>query len=98
MIRKSEPLSMAEAGEYLKEDQENLKGFINKFTVLDAAQAKDFRKKLVELDLMKMNDKHMSKIIDGLPVSNEEVNKIFSDVGLDEDEIKKIIDIVKQFE
>ena len=98
MIRKSDSLSMAEASEYLGKEKENLKGFIGKFTKITVQQAKDFRKKLEELDLMKMNDKHISKIIDLLPTSQEEVNKIFTDIGLDEDETKKIIDIVKQFE
>ncbi len=98
MIRKSEPLSMAEATEYLGKEQENLKGFIGKFTKLKVQNAKDFRKKLEELDLMKMNEKHISKIIDLLPASSEEVNKIFTDISLDEDETKKIIDVVKQFE
>lgn len=88
---------MAEATEYLGKEQENLKGFASKFTVLKVQQAKDFRKKLKELDLMKVNEKHISKIIDLLPISSEEINKIFTDVSLDEDETKKIIDIVKQF-
>ena len=98
MIRKSEPLSMAEATEYLGKEQENLKGFISKFTGLKVQQAKDFRKKLRELDLMKVNERHISKVIDLLPTSSEEINKIFTDVSLDEDETKKIIDVVKQFE
>lgn len=98
MIRKSEPLSMAEASEYLGKEQENLKGFIGKFTKIKPAQAKDFRKKLEELDLMKMNERHISKVIDLLPTTSEEVNKIFPDVSLNEDETKKIVDIVKQFE
>lgn len=98
MIRKSEPLSMIESTEYLGKENENLKGFIGKFTKLKLQQGKDFRKKLEELDLMKLNDKHISKIIDTIPTNQEEVNKIFTDVNLDENEIKKIIDIVKQFE
>ena len=98
MIRKSDPLSMAEATEYLGKEQENLKGFIGKFTKLKVNQAKDFRTKLRELDLMKMNEKQISKVIDLLPTNQEEINKIFTDVSLDEDETKKIIDIVKQFE
>jgi DNA-directed RNA polymerase subunit F len=56
------------------------------------------REKLEGLDLMKINDRHISKIIDLLPSNTEEVNKIFVDVGLDEDEAKKVIDIVKQYE
>lgn len=98
MIIKSNSLSMAEAAEFLGKEQENFKGFIGKFTKLNVQQAKDFRNKLEELDLMKMNEKHISKVIDLLPSSSEDINKIFSDISLDENETKKIIDIVKQFE
>ncbi len=98
MIRKSNSLSMSEATEYLGEDQSEIKTFIGKFTKLKTQQSKDFRKKLEELNLMKMNEKQISKVIDLLPTNSEEINKIFTDISLDEDETKKIIDIVKQFE
>lgn len=98
MIIKSEPLSMVEATEYLGKENENLKGFIGKFTKLKLQQGKDLKKKLEDLNLMKMNEKHISKIIDTFPTTSEEVNKVFIDINLDENEIKKIVEIVKQFE
>lgn len=88
---------MIEATEYLQKEDEDIKSFINKFTELKLQQGKDFRKKLKQLNLMKISEKHISKIIDILPTNQEEINKIFTDISLDEDEIKKIIDIVKQF-
>lgn len=98
MIRKSGSLSMAEAIEYLGKDQADLKTFLGRFTRLKVQQAKDLREKLRELNLIKMNEKSISKVIDSMPTTSEEVNKIFTDVSLDEDETKKIIDAVKQFE
>lgn len=98
MIMKSEPISAAEAKEYLRKEQENLKNFIGKLTKLSPKQAKDFREKLEALNLMKVNSRHIPKIIDLLPASSEEINKIFTDVSLDENEANKIIEIVKQFE
>ena len=98
MIMKSIPLSASESKEYLKKEQETLKEFINNFTKLNAKQAKDFREKLWELNLMKMNAKHISKIIDIPPTNSEELNKIFTDISLDENEANKILDVVKQFE
>ena len=44
-----------------------------------------------------MNDINISKLIDILPEKEEEVNKIFIDVGLDENETKRILDTVKEF-
>ncbi|MBI2004003.1 hypothetical protein HYS72_00910 [Candidatus Pacearchaeota archaeon] len=98
MIIKSAPLSASESKEYLGKEHETLKSFINKFTELNAKQAKDFRKKLEDLNLMKLNAKNISKVIDIMPANLEEINKIFTDISLDENEANKILDIVKQFE
>jgi len=100
MIKNNQPLSMAEAVEYAKKDSESGKeiiGFIKKFTKLKASEAKDLKKKLQELDLIKLNEKHIVKFVDFLPEDNEEVNKIAVDANLNEDEIKKILETVKEF-
>jgi len=98
MIIKSDSLSASEVEEYLGKDQDDLKSFLKKFTKLNVKQSKDFRRKLEELNLMKMSAGHISKIIDLFPENLEEINKIFTDVSLDENEANKIMDIVKQFE
>jgi len=97
MIKKSTPLSMVEATKYLGKDKENIKGFIGKFNKLKSKEGEEFRKKLRELNLMKVNDNQISKVIDIIPATTEEVHKIFTDISLNEDETKKIIDVVKQF-
>ncbi len=99
MIKNREPLSMAEAAEYTK-DNENaveLNKFIKKFSTLDVKKAKELRKKLEELNLMKLKSDSISKIIDVMPENAEDLNKIFTDVSTDEDETKKILDTVKEF-
>lgn len=100
MIRNSEPLSMAEALEYIKKDGENeseIVGFINKFNKIDAKSAKALRKELEEMNMIKMKPEDVVKIIDILPENNEDLNKIFVDVNLEEDETKKILEAVKKF-
>jgi DNA-directed RNA polymerase subunit F len=100
MIRSNEPLSMAEALGYIKGDKDvevEVKGFIKKFVKLKPAEAKEMREKLEALDLLKLKAEYISKIIDLMPENNEELNKIFTDVSLDEDETKKILDIVKEY-
>ena len=101
MIRESKPISMAEAMEYVKDAEEgsetDVKGFIKKFAKLTPVKAKELRTKLEELDLMKVKEEHLVKIIDLLPNNNEELNKVFVEVSLDEEESKKIIDVVKEF-
>ena len=96
MIEKSESLSMSEAAEYIG-DNADMKAFVKKFVKLKPEKAKELRSKIEELDLMKVRHDHISKIIDLLPESKEELNKIFSDVGLEDEEVTKLLDIIKEF-
>jgi DNA-directed RNA polymerase subunit F len=90
---------MAESLEYMKnkEGESEPETFVKKFVKIKANHAKELRKKLQELNLLKMREEQISKIIDLLPEDSEDLNKIFVDISLDEDESKKILDTVKQF-
>ncbi len=97
MIKTNELLSMAEAIEYIaKEDNTDVKGFIKKFTKLKPKEAKELKKKLIELDMIKLRAEQIVKIIDLLPENQEDLNKIV-DISLDENETKKILETVKEF-
>ncbi len=99
MIRNTEAVSMVEAIEYLKEAKDEGKetvAFIRKFNKLSPKDGKEMRAKLEKADIMKLDEKSISKIIDVLPENAEEVNKIFVGVSLDEEESKKILEIVKE--
>lgn len=99
MIKNIEPISMAEALKYIKEDKESkidVIGFIKKFIVLKPKEVKEFKKKIQDLNLMKVKQDYIIKIIDLLPENAEDLNKIFVDVSLDEDESKKILEIIKE--
>jgi DNA-directed RNA polymerase subunit F len=98
MILGKKPLSMAEAKQYVEKDSgAEIKGFIKKFIKLDSKKASELRSKLEKMDMMKMKEEHIVKIIDLLPETSEDLNKIFSDVGLDEDETKKILETIKEY-
>ena len=91
---------MAESLEYIEKDKKSenpVRDFIKKFVKISPKEAKELRKKLEGLNIIKMNDVNISKLIDVLPEKSEEVNKIFTDVGLDEDETTKILDTIKEF-
>ena len=98
MIIENRPLSMSEAKEYFdkagEKDAEVVKT-LKKFSSIKPKDAIEMRRKIAELDLLKVSQKHISKIIDLMPEDAEELNKVFTDVGLDEDETKKILEIVK---
>jgi DNA-directed RNA polymerase subunit F len=100
MIKNTEPLSAAEIMEYIgkgEDSEANIKNFIKKFVKLSQKEAKELRKELEKLELMKLRKEHIVKIIDLMPENEEDLNKIFIDVSLNEDETKKILETVKKF-
>ena len=98
MILERKPLSMPESREYIHEDSEtDIKGFLKKFMVLKSEKAKELRKKILDLDFLKVKEEHIAKVLDFMPETSEELNKIFNDVNLDEDETKKLLETIKGF-
>ena len=99
MINNYEYLSMPELLEYIKksEGNEKLVKFIKNFTKLKPKEAQELRKKIQNLELMKLKSEQITKIIELMPESQEDLNKIFVDVKLDEDETKKILETIKEF-
>lgn len=100
MIKNSESLSMAESLEYVKSDGEketDIVGFIKKFSKLKAKDAKELRQEIDKLEIIKIKPEYSVKIVDVLPESPEELNKIFVDASLDEDETRKVLDAIKKF-
>jgi DNA-directed RNA polymerase subunit F len=99
MIKNTNSLSMAEALEYIKkiEEESEAAAFIKKFTKITPKEAKEIRKKINEFGLIKVREEQISKIIDILPEDAQDLNKIFIDVSLDEDETNKILDTIKQY-
>ncbi len=100
MILDRTPLNMNEAQEIVKElsdseKKQEMELFLKKFVKAKPAQAKKIKEELEKLDLMKMKREHVVKIVDLLPEDASDLNKIFTDVSLNEDEINKILEIVK---
>ena len=97
MIKSTKAISMAESQEFISEEQPETRAFIRHFTELGFEEAKEIREKFLALDMIKLNEKHISKIIDILPEDKDELSKILSDVSLDENETNSILDIIKQY-
>ena len=100
MIKSNKSLSIPEVAEYIKKSKDrevDLTGFIKKFTKLSPKKAKELRKKIGKLDLLKLNSKNISKIIEILPENSADLNKVLVDVNLDEDETKKVFEEIKKF-
>jgi DNA-directed RNA polymerase subunit F len=100
MIKEMKPLTMIETEKLVKENEggnEELEKYFKKFSKLKEKDVKEMRKELEELNNHKIKNADIVKIIDLLPEDVSEVNKIFTDVSLEENEIKQITDIVKKY-
>lgn len=99
MINNYESLSIPELLEYVKksEGNENLVKLIKNFTKLNLKEAQKLREKIQGLELMKLKSEQITKIIELMPENQDDLNKIFVDVKLDEDESKKVLETVKEF-
>ena len=100
MILERKPISLCEVEEILKEIPENDKKthmeiYLKKFCKTKPEKAKKIKEELEKLDMMKLKNEHIVKIMDVLPEDASDINKIFTDVSLTEDETNKILDIVK---
>lgn len=100
MILDRQPLNLNETQEILEnisdsDKKEETKFYLKKFLKTKPEKAKKIQGELEKADLLKLKREHIVKIIDLLPESASDLNKIFTDINLNEDEINKILEIVK---
>ena len=103
MILKRTQITMNEVEKILasipdSEKKQEIELFLKKFMKAKAGQAQKIKKDILKLDIAKLKDEHVIKIIDILPEDASDLNKIFSDVSLNEDEINSILYVVKNSE
>jgi DNA-directed RNA polymerase subunit F len=93
------PLSLAEVKELVGEvdEKKDLKDYIKRFGNLSKEDSVKLGEEVRGLDNMKVKEEHIVKIVDFVPKTAEELNKIFTDVSLDEEECNKILEIVKGY-
>jgi len=106
MAKSTEVLSLAEVRDILNQhpqSEDNKKAkevveYIKKFVKIKSEKAKDIKKSLEELNIIKLKPKHIAKILDVMPEDADDVRKIFvgEDVALDQDEITSILDAIKK--
>lgn len=100
MIIDRTPLNMNEVEEILKDIPEGVKKteaeeYLKKFAKTKPSQAKKLKEELESLDILKIKREHVVKIIDLLPEDASDLNKIFVDISLTEEETNKILDVIK---
>ena len=79
------------------EESEEIKLYLKKFTKLSKKDALKLKEELTALGNVKIREEHIIKLVDILPKDAEDVNKIFSDTGLTEEETNAILEITKKY-
>lgn len=99
MILDIKPVSLAEVKNIIwnLEDKEAIQDYLKKYGKLSLDKASELRNELFALSNLKIKEESVTKTIDFLPKDVEDVNKIFNDVSLNEEEINAIIEIVKKY-
>ncbi len=72
-----------------------IKSFIKNFEIVSIERATKIKEVLESLDFIRLKDYHIVKIIDFMPGDATELNKIVSDASFEQEEINKILDVVK---
>jgi DNA-directed RNA polymerase subunit F len=99
MIKEMKPLSLAEAKQLIEDNGGNevAEEYLKKFNKLKAKDAQELRKEIEALDNHKIKSEQVVKIVDFLPEDASDVNKIFTDISLDDNEIKQVTAIVAKY-
>ena len=98
-IKEETPITMAEVVSLAGDSEKGvaIKKFIKGFNKMDVKKAEKMREELRGLDLIKLKDLHIVKIIDFMPSDASELNKVIIDVSLDQEEVNKILDVVGKY-
>ena len=99
MIRKSIPLTLAEVYDLAGkgEKAENIKEFLKQFSETNLKKSIEMKEELSKLDLIKLKEDHIVKIVDFMPQDASDLAKVVAGVSFDQDEINKILEIVKKY-
>ena len=98
-VKEERPITMAEvvalAGD--SDKAEEIKKFIKKFNKMDVKKAEEMKAELKALDLIRLKDSHIVKIVDFVPKDASELNKVLIEVSLDADEVTKILEVTGKY-
>jgi len=96
-ITEERPITMAEVAALAGDSEKGMaiKKFIKAFNKMPLKKAQELKENLKALDLIKLKESHIVKIVDFMPSDATELNKVVGDVSLDQEEVTKILDVVK---
>ena len=95
-IKEETPITMAEVVALSCDSEKGgvIKKFIRNFNKMPVEKAIKLKEELKSLNLIKLKETHIVKIVDFMPIDASELNKVVVDVSLDEGEVNKILEVV----
>ncbi|PIN90913.1 hypothetical protein COU60_01055 [Candidatus Pacearchaeota archaeon CG10_big_fil_rev_8_21_14_0_10_34_76] len=99
MILDMKPVSLAEVKEIIKnmDEKKSLEDYLKKFNKLSNEKADKLKESVKGLDNPKIREDDFIKLADFVPKTSEDINKIFNDVSLNEEEINALLEILKEY-
>jgi DNA-directed RNA polymerase subunit F len=99
VVRENKPVTMAEVSSLVGDSDKSglIKDFIKNFDILSVEKSMELVEELKKLDLIKLKDLYIVKIVDFMPGDAAELNKVVSGVSFDQEEITKILDVVGKY-
>lgn len=93
------PVTLGEAKSLVNDldENKNLSDYFKKFSKVSKEDCLKLVEEIKSLNNLKVREENIIKIADFLPETSEDVNKIFNDVSLTEEEINAILAIVKKY-
>lgn len=97
MIIEKNPITLAELVDIVGEGEkaEKMKSFSKNFIKIDSKKAKELRESLTSLNILKLNEASIVNLVDFMPKDAQEVMKVLEGVSLDQEEIDKILGVIK---
>lgn len=99
IIINKQPLTLAQVEEYVSK-QENAKAtndYLKEFNKRSREESEKLAAEIRALNNMKIKEESIIKIVDLSPQDSEDINKIFTEVSLSEEEINAILSITKKY-
>ena len=98
-VKEETPITLAEVVSLVGDSDKAvaIKKFIKNFNKMDIGKARKMKDALRALDLIKLKEEYIVKIVDFMPSDAVGLNKVLVEVALDGDEVTKILEVVKSF-
>jgi DNA-directed RNA polymerase subunit F len=99
MILQKRPITLAEVKEKAinLDEKPELKEYLKKFTKVSKDKGDKLIEELRVLNNVKLREESLIKIVDLLPKTSEDLNKVCVDVNLSEEETNAILEITKKY-